>query len=106
VDAADDVGDDGLRSEEHAALDFLPLVVSLQEVLIEVDNGVFVSCPIAKVGLHGLGVGLIKQVNNILNAQFVEVKGALFAAGYGKEFGQQFPQEGVGRRDHFHEALN
>jgi hypothetical protein len=41
VDAADDVGDDGLRGVEDAALDLELLVVGAEEQLVEVDDRVF-----------------------------------------------------------------
>src|SRR5260221_3084317 len=49
VGAADDVGDDGLRGVEDAALDSLLPVVSVEEVLVEMDDRVFAARAVPEV---------------------------------------------------------
>jgi hypothetical protein len=57
VDAADDGGDDRLRGVEDAALDLELLVVGAEEVLVEVDDGVFAAGLVVEVGEDDLHVG-------------------------------------------------
>ena len=73
VDAADDVGDDGLRGVEDAALDLELLVVGAEEELVEVDDRVFLRVLVAEVADDGLHVGVVEQFHDFADAQFVEV---------------------------------
>ena len=104
VDAADDVGDDRLGRVEDTALNFFLRVVGLQKMLVEVDNGVLVAAAVAEVSLHCLGVGMIEESNDVLNAQFVEVEGP-FTACHAQKHAQQLTEERVSRRDHVYEVL-
>jgi hypothetical protein len=75
VDAADDVGDDGLRGVEDAALDLELLVVGGEEVLVEVDDRVFAAGAVAEVArpLPCRCLRVVQQVDDVLDAEFVEV---------------------------------
>src|SRR5680860_59382 len=83
VDAADDVGDDGLRSVKHAALRLELSVVLLQEILIEVNHRVFLTRSVPKVPKHCIDTRLriIEQVHHFLDSEFVEIQLASAAAG-------------------------
>ena len=73
VDAADDVGDDGLRGVEDAALHLELLVVLVEKQLIEVHNRIFIPIPVAEVADDGLHVGVVEQLDDLGHAQLVEV---------------------------------
>jgi hypothetical protein len=75
VDTADDVGDDGLRGVEDAALNFELFVVGGEEVLVEVDDRVFAARLVIEVGedhFH-VGIGAGEQVGDVTDAEFVEI---------------------------------
>jgi len=106
MDAADDVGDDGLRGVEDAALDFELLVVGAEEVLVEVDDGVFAAGLVAEVAEDGGQVGLVaaQEFDDVLDAEFVEINRAL-AAAHAEEGLEHFLQERIRDRHHVGDVL-
>ncbi|OQC24623.1 MAG: hypothetical protein BWX68_02048 [Verrucomicrobia bacterium ADurb.Bin063] len=104
VDAAHDVGHHRLRRVEDAALNLLSPVVGRQEVFVEVDDRVFIAGTVAEVSFDGVRIGLVQQLDHVLDAQLVEVESFLPAC-QREERGQQFPEEGVGLRHHIHQVL-
>ena len=73
VHRADDVGDHRARGVEDATLHPLLGVVLLEEELVEVDDRVFLRVPVAEVPDDGLHVGVVEQLDDLADAQLVEV---------------------------------
>ena len=100
VDRAHDVGDHGARRVEDATLDLLLPVVGGEEMLIEVDDRVFLGVPVAEVADDPLHPGLVEQLHDLGDAELVEVDarsaGPAAATAYAQEGLQQLPEEWVG----------
>ena len=73
VDRADDVRDDGSRRVEDAALHPLLGVVLLEEELVEVDDRVLERVRVPEVADDGLHVGVVEQLDDLADAELVEV---------------------------------
>ena len=73
VHRAHDVGDHWAWRVEDAPAHLLLLVVGSEEVLVEVDDRVFLGVPVAEVADDGLHVGLVEELHDIGDAQLVEV---------------------------------
>ena len=100
VDAADDVGDDGLRGVEDAAILADLFIVGLEETFEEVHHRVFLAIAVAEVLHHCLKVGAIQQLDHIADAELIEVESGLprlaFTPTEAEERFHQFPQERAG----------
>ena len=73
VHRSHDVGDHRARGVEDASTNLQLLVVGGKEVLVEVDDRVFLGVAIAEVLDHCLHVGLVEQFHHFGGAQLVEV---------------------------------
>src|SRR5687767_5996803 len=73
VHAANDVGDDRLRSVKDSALNLQLLVIGGEKVLVKVNNGIFTPCAVAEIAQNGRKISLIaaQQFNDFLDPQFV-----------------------------------
>ena len=101
VGAANDVGDDGLRGVEDAALDSQGFVVGVEEVLVEVDDGIVATGLVAEVAQDGGKVSFLtaQEFHHVLDAEFVEVDAALAPARM-EEGLEHLLEEGIGDRHH------
>ena len=99
VHRAHDVGDHRAWRVEDAPAHLLLLVVGGEEVLIEVDNRVFLGVPVAEVADDGLHVGLVEELHDLGDAQLVEVDawpaGLAAATAHAQEGLHQLPEERV-----------
>ena len=99
VHRAHDVGDHGAWRVEDAPAHLLLLVVGGEEVLVEVDDRVFLGVPVAEVADDGRHVGLVEELHDFGDAQLVEVdaRAAGFAAAsaHAQEGLHQLPEERV-----------
>ena len=101
VHGADDVRDDGLRGVEDAALDSQGFVVGVEEVLVEVDDGIIATGLVAEVAQDGGKVSFLtaQEFHHVLDAEFVEVDAALAPARM-EEGLEHLLEEGIGDRHH------
>ena len=99
VHRAHDVGDHRTRGVKDAAAHLLLLVVGGEEVLVEVDDRVFLGVPVAEVADDGLHVGLVEEIHDLRDAQLVEVDawpaGFAAASAHAQEGLHQLPEERV-----------
>src|SRR5512137_2300992 len=72
--AANDIRNDGLRGVEDTTLNFELLVVGGEEVLVEMDDGVFAARAFAEVSQDRRQVSLIppEKFHHILDAKDIE----------------------------------
>ena len=99
VHRAHDVRDDRSWRVEHPPAHLLALVVRGQEVLVKVDDRVFLRVPVAEIAEYGLHVRVVQELDYLGGAQLVEVDacGARFRVSSRAEEGfHQVAQEGVG----------